>query len=123
MSTKDVELAGRFRAALETAAQTGEREPVHALLAPEIDWVTPKRTLHGIDEVKEELTWGSPSENLDVEFEQGDWVDVGDGRVSCDVRQTYRMKDSGEFAYERQRHIDLTIREGRISRYEMRIVG
>jgi ketosteroid isomerase-like protein len=123
MSTEDIQLAGEFRAALEVAAQTGDRETVHALLAPEIEWVTPKRTLRGIDEVKEELTWGAPAEHLDLEFEQGDWVDLGDGHVSCDVRQIYRMKESGEFAYERERHIDLMIREGKIHRYEMRIVG
>ena len=123
MSREDVALAERFLVALEAAAQTGNREAVHALLAPEIEWVTPKRTLQGIDAVKEQLTWGSPPENLDLEFERGDVLDSGDGHVSCDVHQTYRMKGTGKFAYERERHIELTIGDGKISRYEMRIVG
>jgi hypothetical protein len=33
------------------------------------------------------------------------------------------MKETGDFAYERDRHVQLTIRDGKISRYEMTIVG
>jgi hypothetical protein len=29
----------------------------------------PQRTLQGIDAIKDRLTWGKPSEKLDVEFE------------------------------------------------------
>lgn len=123
MPTEDVEVAGQFLAALEAAAESGDREAVYPLLAPDVEWVTPKRTLSGIDEIREELTWGLPPEKLDLEFEEGDWVDLGDGRVACDVHQVYRWKETGEVSYERDRRIELTIRDGKISRYEMRIVG
>jgi hypothetical protein len=33
------------------------------------------------------------------------------------------MKKTGEFAYERDLHIELTIQDRKITRYEMRIVG
>jgi ketosteroid isomerase-like protein len=119
----ELELASRFRSALETAAKTGDREPVYPFLAADVEWVTPKRTLRGIDEVREQLIWGQPREHLDLEFEAGDWVRVGEGAFACVVHQVYRLKGSGEVAYERNRRIELTFRDGRISRYEMRIVA
>jgi ketosteroid isomerase-like protein len=123
MTFADLETASQFRTAVEVALQTGEREAVFALLAPDVEWITPQRTLQGIDGVKEELTWGQPSEKLDVEFEEGDWVEHGGGRVGCEVHEVYRLKRSGEVSYERDRSIELTVREGKVSRYEMRIVG
>ena len=123
MHANDLEVANRFRAALETAAKTGDREPLYPLLASDVEWITPKRTLRGIEQVRNQLIWGSPPENLDLEFEVGDWLELGEGQVACDVHQVYRVKGSGDFAYERDRRIELTIRDGRISRYEMRIVG
>jgi ketosteroid isomerase-like protein len=123
MGAEDLEIARQFRIALEAAAKTGDREAVYPFLAADVEWVTAKRTLHGIDEVREELIWGSPPENLDLEFEEGDWLELGDGRVVSDVHQIYRVKGTSDVAYERNRQIELTIRDGKISRYEMRIVG
>ena len=123
MRIEDVEVAGQFLAALEAAAKGGDREAVYPLLASDVEWVTPKRVLRGIEEIKKELTWGSPPEKLDLDFEAGDWVDLGDGRVACDVHQIYRWKETGEVSYERDRSIELTMRDGKIGRYEMRIVG
>ena len=123
MGADDMEIARQFRISLEAAAKSGDREAVYPFLAADVEWVTPKRTLHGIDEVREELIWGSPPENLDLEFAEGDWLELGDGHVVSDVREIYRVKGTGDFAYERNRQIELTIRDGKISRYEMRIVG
>lgn len=119
----DVEIAGRFLEALEAAAKSGDRQPVYPLLAPDVEWVTPKRELHGIDEVREELTWGAPPDNLDVEFEDRQLTDLGDGRVAVDVHEVYRMKRTGDFGYARDRRIEVAVRDGKIVRYEMRIVG
>jgi ketosteroid isomerase-like protein len=123
MTSDDLVIAGRFRAALETAVRTGDHEPVLELLAPDIEWVTPQRTLRGIDEVRTWRIWGSSGESFDFEFGEGEWVDHGDGRATCDVHQVYRVRESGDFAYERERRIELTIRDGMISRYEVRSVG
>jgi ketosteroid isomerase-like protein len=119
----DLVIASRFLAGLEQAVGTGEREAVLELLAPDVEWITPQRTLRGIDEVRTWRVWGSSGESFDFEFGEGDWVDHGDGRVACDVRQVYRVKETGDFAYQRRRRIELTIHDGLISRYEVRSVG
>ena len=123
MAAEDVEVAERFRVALEAAVRTADRESIYVLLASDVEWVTPQRTLHGIEEMRKSWTWGSSPETFEYAFEEGDWVDRGDGSVSCDVNQVYRMKETGDFAYERNRHVQLTSRNGKISRYEMTIVG
>jgi len=123
MGADDLEIAGRFRIALEAAAKSGDREALYPFLAADVEWVTAKRTLRGIDEVREELIWGAPDENLELEFEEGEWVELDAGRFLLDVHQVYRVKATGDFAYERRRQIELTIRDGEVSRYEMRIVG
>ena len=67
--------------------------------------------------------WGSSADAFDFEFGEGDWVDYGDGRVACDVKQVYRLKETDEVAYERVRSVELTIRDGLVTRYELRFTG
>jgi len=119
----EFELGYRFLDALGAAAQTGDHEPLYGFLAPDIEWEMPQRALHGIDEVREGLTWVGPMRHLDVEFERGDLQRLDDGRLGVDVHETYRLATTREFAFERERRIALTIRKSRIVRYEMRIVG
>ena len=123
MTSDDLELAGRFRAALETAVRTGDHETLLELVARDVEWITPQRTLHGVEELRAWKVWGSSGESFDFEFRDGEWVDHGSGRVACDVKQVYRMKDTGDFAYERSRRVELTIRDGRIRRYELLFTG
>jgi hypothetical protein len=123
MGADDVEIATRFLRAAGASLKTGDREPVYPLLAQDVEWVTPMRTLHGLDEVRKELIWGFPPENLDAELELGEMEDLGESRVGCDLREVYRWKQTGEFAHERRRRVEVTIHDGKISRYEMRVVG
>jgi hypothetical protein len=123
MGAEDVEVATRFLRAAGASLKTGDREPVYPLLAQEVEWVTPMRTLHGVDEVRSELIWGFMPETLDVELELGELEDLGEGRVRCDVREEYRWKPTGEFAHERRRRVEVTVQDGKISRYEMRVVS
>jgi ketosteroid isomerase-like protein len=123
MSAQDVEVATRFLSAAGVAVKSGDRDPLYALLTQDVEWVVPERTLHGIDDLREHLIWGFPPEHLDVEVEVGEIVDLGEGHVRSEIRQVYLWKETGEFAHERRRRIDLTIRDDKISRYEMRIVG
>jgi ketosteroid isomerase-like protein len=123
VASDDVEIATRFRTALETAVKTGDRGALLELVAPDVEWVTPLRTIRGVDELATWRVWGSSGESFDFEFGDGEWVDRGDGRVDCEVHQVYRVKGSGDFAYERQRRLELTIRDGKVSRYEVRVVG
>ena len=123
MGTDIAEIATDFLTALEAAATTGERDPVYPFLAPDVEWVTPQRSLVGLDAIREELTWGNPPDKLDLAFERGDLVLLGEGRVASDLRQIYTLKTTGEFAYTRLRRVELTVRDGKVSRYEMRSVG
>jgi hypothetical protein len=123
LSADDLDTANNFLEALAAAAETGDRERVVPFLAASVEWVTPKRTLHGVDEILTDLTWLGPPDNLEVEFERGEMMDHGDGRIALDVHETYRMRGSGEFAYARDRRIELTIHGDTVARYEMRIVG
>ena len=77
-----LDVATRFRTALEHAAKTGDWTLVYPRLAPDVEWVTPQRTLIGIDEVEHDLIWGAPPEHLDLEFEVTD----GLGWIGGEVR-------------------------------------
>lgn len=123
MSDRDLELAREFLGALAVAAKTGEAEAVYPLLAQDVEWLTPQFALSNVGEVRERMEWFSPREQLEVEFGEPELADLGNGRIASDVQEVYRMKDTGEFAYARQRRIELTIHEGVITRYEMRFTG
>lgn len=122
-ATDDVQVAERFRLALEEAARTGDLEGVCSLLADDVVWVTPQRALTGFDDVRWELRWIRAAEMFDYEFVNDDWTDHGNGRLVCRVHETYRLKKTGEVGYERDRHVELQVHNGLIRRYEMRIVG
>jgi ketosteroid isomerase-like protein len=123
MSTDELEVAQRFLAALAAAAKTGDRDSLYPLLASDVQWLTPKRDLVGLDDVRDNLTWLTPPDNLDIDFVDVEVTDLGDGRVVSEVSEIYRLQRTGEVAFTRRREVALTIRERKIARYEMRIVG
>ena len=123
MSGGDLELAREFLGALAVAAKTGEADAVYPLLDPDVEWLTPQFALRSVGEVRQRMEWFSPREQLDVEFGEPELKDLGSGRIVSDVQETYRMKDTGDFAYARERRIELTVREGKIARYELRFAG
>ena len=123
MSAGDLELATRFLDALAGAAKSGDREALYAFLAPDVEWVTPQREVHGIDEARDELSWIRPPDNLEIAFSDPQLTDLGDGRIVAEVHETYRMSGTGDLAYARDRRLELTMRDGKIARYEMRVVG
>lgn len=123
MSESDLDLAREFLDALAVAAKTGEAEAVYPLLAPDVEWTAPQVALRGVEEVRQRMTWLPTRENLDIEFGEPELTDLGSGRIVSDIQEVYRMKDTGDFAYARERRIELTIREGVITRYEMRFTG
>ena len=118
MSIEDVDLAQRFDAAVEAAFATGDREGVYPFFADDIEYTTSRRTLRGLDEVREKLSWGGGGEleNLDVEREEGEWQDLGDGHVVREDRIVQRWKESGEVAAVMLVKLDLRIRYGKIIR-------
>lgn len=120
MSTPDLDIAQQFQAAAEDALRTGDFEPVAALLAPDVECVMPQHTLQGPDALIGELSRVRPTERFDVEFENGDWKPHGKGRFSCEIRALYRSQVSDDLSYSRDRSFALTVRDGKVSRFEMR---
>ena len=122
MSADDLERAREFLEALAVTAKTGDRDGIYPFLASDVEWVTPQRELHSVGEVREGLTWLKPGTHLELDFEEKT-IDLGDGRVVSDVHELFRMRGTGELAYARDLRIELTIREGKVARYEMRFAG
>ena len=114
----DVEVAKRFDAAVDAAFQTGDRESVYIFFADDIEYTTPHRTLSGLREVREKLRWGGEKDNLDVQFEDGEWQDLGHGHVVRESRMVQRWKETGEVAAIMRVTLDLRIRDGKITRLE-----
>ena len=112
MGSSNVELVHRFRHA--------DVREFDSLLNPDVEWVLPKRTLHGIEEVREYYapTDSAGYDHLDVTEERGELEDLGDGRVAATNRYIFRWKESGEISHESSARLEYTIRDGKIVRYE-----
>jgi hypothetical protein len=123
MSEPDFDTARLFQSAAEDAVRTGDFEPLVVLLAPDVECVTPQHSLQGVDAMTEELGRARPAKTLEIEFEGGDWQSLGNGRYSCELRAHFRSKATGEVSYSRDRSFELTISDGKVSRYEMRFAG
>ena len=123
MSEPDFDTAQQFQSAAEDALRTGDFEPLVALLAPDVECVTPQHSLQGAEAMIEELSRARPPETLELEFEQAEWKPLGNGRYSCELRGLFRSKATGDVSYSRDRSFELTITEGMVSRYEMRFAG
>jgi hypothetical protein len=120
MSVSDLDIAEQFRSAAEAGLRTGDFEPVAAFLAPDVECVMPQHSLEGPEALVEELSRTRPSERFDVDFENGNWKDRGNGRFYCQIRALYLSKVSDDLSYSRDRSFELTIRDGKVSRFEMR---
>jgi ketosteroid isomerase-like protein len=123
VSAVDLACARQFLALLAEASRTGDRDRIYELLTADVEWVTPKRDVRGIDGMRDQLNWIRPPDHLDVEFAEPEPTDLGNGRIVSAVQETYRLKATGDYAYARARRIALTIRDGKVARYEMKVVG
>ncbi len=71
--------------------------------------------------MREKLKWGGdPPENLDVEWQEGEWEDAGGGQVAKEARVVQRWKETGKIATVMRVREELQIRDGKITRYERR---
>ncbi len=120
MPAQDLDTAQQFQSAAEVALRTGDFGPVVALLAPDVECVTPQHSLRGVDALTEELSHGRPTERFEIEFENSDWKRLANGRYSCEIRAHYRSNVTDELSYSRDRSFELTIRAGKVIRCEMR---
>jgi hypothetical protein len=88
VSDVDLACARRFLAVLAEASRTGARDGIYELLAPDVEWLTPRRDVRGIDEARDQLTWIRPPDHLDVELDEPELTDLGGGRVVSAVHET-----------------------------------
>jgi len=123
MTPDDLRTARQFLGALGTVATTGNREGLFLWLDPDVEWATPTRDLVGIDEMRADFTWVTPPGDFDLEFRIDELADLGGGRIVAEICELYRSKVTGEVAQTRDRHIELAIHDGKVVRYEMRVVG
>jgi ketosteroid isomerase-like protein len=123
MPAPDLDTAQQFQSAAEDALRTGDFEPLVALLAPDVECVMPVHTLRGGDALTEELSRARPAETFDLEFESGEWKSLGNGRCFCELRIFYRSTVADDLSYSRDRSFELTISDGKVSRFEMRFDG
>ena len=122
MSAEDLAVARQFIDTLAAAAKSGQLEEVYPLLASDVHWMTPQRDVRGVDDLAALFSWFSPEEIVhEVEFEIEEPADLGGGRIATDFQEIYRTKQTGEFAYARDRRVVLTIRDGKVASYEMRM--
>jgi len=122
MAAADLDTAQEFQSAAEVAMLTGDFEAVMALVAPDVEVVTPLHSLEGVDALTEELSRARPADSTHVEFEHGDWKVLRNGRYLSEVRVLFK-KETGELSYSRDRSFELTIQDGKVTRYEMRLAG
>lgn len=117
MSTDDLELARRFHEAM-----FGSLEEFFALLCDDVEWVTERRTLRGLTDMREKLNTGAREgyESLDRQYDIGEWERESDGVVTCRSRITLRWKETGEVATACDVHEAVTFRDGKVARYERR---
>jgi hypothetical protein len=123
MPAPDLDTAQQFQSAAEDALRTGDFEPLVAFLAEDVELVMPVHTLRGVDALTEELSRARPGESFDLEFESGEWEHRGNGRLFCEIRVLYVSKVADNLSYSRDRSFELTISEGKVSRFEMRFDG
>jgi hypothetical protein len=73
----------------EKRLETGERDSLYPFLAPDAEWVAAARSRR-VDEIRRELTWVGPSDKLDLAFERGELVELGEGRVASRCARSTR---------------------------------
>lgn len=117
MDTDHLVLARRFHEAMD-----GSLEELFALLCDDVQWVTERRTLSGLAEMREKLRTGAREghESLDREYDIGEWERESDGVVTCRSQITLRWKETGELATACDVHETVTFRDGKVARYERR---
>ena len=112
MAWPAVEIAKRYLEALHAE----DYDTAYALLAPDVEVVSPRRKTTGADALRarwRKAEYSHLSSEIDErEFEQRN------GLIRATTRMTWRWKESGAVAYHTRVEGDFTIRDGRIERIE-----
>jgi ketosteroid isomerase-like protein len=107
-----VEIAKRYLEALHAE----DYDTAYALLAPDVEVVSPRRTATGPDAVR--ARWRKAEYNhLSSEVDRRAF-EQRNGLVHATTEMTWRWSESGEVAYRTRVEGDFTIRAGKIERIE-----
>jgi ketosteroid isomerase-like protein len=85
------------------------------LLDPDVETVTPRGTLRGIEACRQVLQKASGDEQFAMEQAEPDFEDI-DGDVIARTHEIARWRKTGELAYERDFAVRLTLEGDRIVR-------
>jgi ketosteroid isomerase-like protein len=85
------------------------------LLDPDVETVTPRGTLRGIEACRQVLQKASGDEQFAMEQAEPDFEDI-DGDVIARTHEIARWRETGELAYERDFAVRLTLEGDRILR-------
>jgi hypothetical protein len=107
-----VEIAKRYVEALFDE----DHDTAYSLLDPDVEVVSPRRTLRGADAVR--ARWRKADyAHLVAEVDRREYAQEN-GFVRATTYMTWRWRDSGEIAYRTRVEGDFAIRDGVIARIE-----
>jgi ketosteroid isomerase-like protein len=106
--------AARARQFIEAVA-AHDLDAAEALLAPDVETVTPRGTLRGIAACRQVLQKATGDEQFALEQTTPEVEEV-DGDVIARTRELARWRETGEVAYEREFAVRLTLDDERIVR-------
>ena len=90
-------------------------EALEALLDPEVETVTPRGSVRGVDACRNVLQKAGGDEQFAMEQASPQFEEV-DGDVIARTREIARWRETGEVAYERDFAVRLTLDDERIVR-------
>jgi ketosteroid isomerase-like protein len=90
-------------------------EAAKELLDPDVETVTPRGTLRGIEACRQVLQKASGDEQFAIEQAEPEFEDI-DGDVIARTHEIARWRETGEMAYERDFAVRLTLEDERIVR-------
>ena len=107
-----------------TARSFPAREFIEAVLArdldaaekfldPDVETVTPRGSVHGIDACRQVLQKASGDEQFEVEQKEPELEEAG-GDVIARTREIARWRETGDVAYERDFAVRLTFEDERV---------
>lgn len=112
MAGPAVEIAKRYLEALFEE----DHETAYALLDPDVEVVSPRRTVRGADEVR--ARWRKAEyDHLIAQVDRREYAEQN-GSVRATTYMTWRWNVSGEIAYRTRVNGDFVVRDGRIARIE-----
>ncbi|HEY7561673.1 MAG TPA: nuclear transport factor 2 family protein [Gaiellaceae bacterium] len=97
------------------AVASHDFEAAKALLDPDVETVTPRGTLRGIEACRQVLQKAGGDEQLTMEQAEPELEDI-EGDIVARTHEIARWRNTGEIAYERDFALRLTLDDERIVR-------